>query len=56
MVSETMAVAKGGKVIGSDYKMDKNIYRKFPNVWVKPEYLFMYDSSVKPKASEKCYY
>lgn len=49
MVSETMALAKGGKVIGSDYKMDRAVYRKSPKVWVKQDYLFMYDSNTKPK-------
>ena len=50
MVGETMALARGGKVIGSDYQMDKAVYRKFPQVMVKPDYLFMYDSTAKPKA------
>ncbi len=49
MVSETMALARGGKVIGSDYQMDKAVYRKFPQVWVKPDYLFLYDSTTKPR-------
>ena len=50
MVGETMALARGGKVIGSDYQMDKAVYRKFPQVMVNPDYLFMYDSTAKPKA------
>jgi hypothetical protein len=52
MVSETMALAKGGKVIGSGYKMDRAVYRKLPNVWVRQDYLFLYDSSNKPKKDE----
>lgn len=50
MVGETIALAKGGKVIGSGYKA---INRKFPGVWVKQNYLFLYDSSAKPRGLHK---
>ena len=48
MVTETMKMAleEGGLVIGSGYKAR---VRKFPGKWVKQNYLFLYDSSVKPK-------
>ena len=48
MVKETMKMAleDGGLVIGSGYKA---YVRKFPGKWVKQNYLFLYDSSVKPK-------
>lgn len=46
MVQETVDLAKGGLVIGSKYKA---VNRKFPGVWVKNNYLFLYDSSAKPK-------
>lgn len=45
MVRETMALAQGGAVLGSDYK---TVNRKYPGVWVKQNYLFLYDSSAKP--------
>ena len=41
-----MALEDGGLVIGSGYKA---YVRKFPGKWVKQNYLFLYDSSVKPK-------
>lgn len=46
MVSETLNIAKGGEVMGSGYKITP---RKFPGYWVKQKYLFLYDSSAKPK-------
>lgn len=46
MVQETLALAKGDLVIGSQYKA---VNRKFPGLWVKNNYLFLYDSSAKPK-------
>ena len=48
MVTETMKIAllDGGLVIGSGYRAQ---IRKFPGIWVKKNYLFLYDSSVKPK-------
>ena len=41
-----MGLAKGGNVLGSEYKA---VSRKVPGVWVKNSYLFLYDSSAKPK-------
>ena len=41
-----MALTKIGNVIGSGYKA---VPRKFGNLWVKQNYLFLYDASVKPK-------
>ena len=46
MVAETMNLAINNLVVGSGYKA---ITRKFPGLWVKQNYLFLYDSSVKPK-------
>jgi hypothetical protein len=45
MVGETINLANNGKVIGSGYKIPS---RKFPGIWVKQNYLFLYDSSAKP--------
>jgi hypothetical protein len=50
MVAETMGLAKGNPVIGSGYKA---VSRKFPGLWVKNNYLFLYDSSAKPKGIYK---
>jgi hypothetical protein len=46
MVTETMNLAINNLVVGSGYKA---IPRKFPGLWVKQNYLFLYDSSAKPK-------
>jgi len=42
--------AINSKVLGSGYPTTN---RKFPNLWVKENYLFLYDSSQKPKKSSK---
>lgn len=52
-----IALDNGGKVIGSGYRAE---VRKFPGIWVKQNYLFLYDSSVKPKGifklqQQQCY-
>ena len=40
-----LALVQGNTVLGSGYKA---VSRKFPGVWVKKSYLFLYDSSAKP--------
>lgn len=47
MVSETMALAKSGYVYGTGYKM--KYPRKYPAVFVRQSYLFLYDASATPK-------
>ena len=53
MVSETIALAKNGLVFGTGYKM--KYPRKYPSLWVRQNFLFLYDSSAVPRGpiSEK---
>jgi hypothetical protein len=51
MVGETIAIAKGGTVIGSGYK--PSLSRKFPSTMVRSDYLFLYDASVKISSQTK---
>lgn len=44
MVAETLALAKGGTVIGSNYK---TVNRKYAQSLVRKNYLFLYDSSLQ---------
>ena len=46
MVEQTINMAKNSKVLGSGYK---TTLRKYPNLMVRDNYLFMYDSSAIPK-------
>lgn len=50
MVAETLALAKNSPIFGSGYR---TVNRKYPGVWVKNNYLFLYDSSAKPKGVYK---
>jgi hypothetical protein len=49
MVAETLDLAKSGNVLGSGYKAAT---RKYPEIMVKKDYLFLYDSSARSKRSK----
>ena len=45
MVAQTLNMAKASTVLGSGFK---TMNRKFPEVAVRKDYLFLYDTSSKP--------